>query len=403
MTRPLSITSFLLAAVVAPQALAQGLNTAPAPPDAAGPAPRATSPSSGPATGQGSEAKPQSTLSMDPAAPEMSSLPGGVTPAYGTVSTKPGDWRFDYHGLLFVPLRIGFNTRSSPQPGQERTVLHAPPVVPEDFTSFGYTNVVPAPWGQVNFSIGNRDVTATVIIAARTFAEGESFYNPPDHLGLNDAFVTFREVTNERLRMKLDVGAFANRYGNMGEYDSGRYGTPVIARIGGVGATQSASYRLNEDTTFLGEAGFMGQLNKAPLGVEPAGWNGYLDPSAGTSFVPHLHAGLDYRTMFQLGVHVLRALSQDDRATPNQQPDGFIDVLAADARLSMRRYGHLYLAVSEVASHHARAVSDVIQILNAPGGSGLISPDYFGPNSQGGGDLTIVAAQYDLSVANLLR
>ena len=99
--------------------------------------------------------------------------------------------------------------------------------------------------------------------------------------------------------------------------------------------------------------------------------------------------------MFQLGVHVLRALSQDDRATPNQQPDGFIDILAADARLSMRHYGHLYLAASEVASHHARAVSDVIQILNAPGGSGLISPDYFGPNSQGGGKRT-TRGHYDV-------
>jgi hypothetical protein len=341
-------------------------------------------------------------LSMDPSAPEMSSLPGGVSPAFGSVSTRPGDWRFDYHGLLFVPLRVGFNTRPSPGAGQQGTVLHAPPIVPGDLQSFGYTNVLPDPWAQVNLSYGNRDVTATIIIAARSISEGNSYFNPPDQLGINDAFVTFRELSTERLRMKVDVGAFSNRYGNMGEYDSGRYGTPVIARIGGVGATETATYNLEPKTELLAEVGLMGQLNKAPLGVEPAGWNGYLDPNTGTSFVPHAHAGVSYLGVGQIGVHFLRALSQDDRATPTTQPDGYIDVLAADARLTMKRYGHFYIAASQTSSHHARAVSDVIQILNAPGGPGLIN-EYFGPSSGGSGDLTTIAAQYDLSVGNLLR
>jgi len=115
----------------------------------------------------------------------------------------------------------------------------------------------------------------------------------------------------------------------------------------------------------------MGQLNKAPLGVEPAGWNGYLDPNTGTSFVPHLHAGVGYRGVALFGVHLIRALSQDDRATPTTQPDGYIDVLAADARLTLHRYGHFYIAASETASHHARAVSDIIQVMNAPGDRGL--------------------------------
>jgi len=345
--------------------------------------------------------KPLSLLSMDPAAPELSSLPAGITPAFGSVSTRPGDWRFDYHGLLFVPLRVGFNTRLAPGPGQEKTVLHAPPVVPGDFQSFGYTNVLPDPWAQVNFSYGNRDVTATIIIAARSVTEGNSYFNPPDQLGINDAFVTFRQFSSQRLRLKLDVGAFSNRYGNMGEYDSGRYGTPVIARIGGVGATETGSYDAGP-VTVLGEVGLMGQLNKAPLGVEPAGWNGYVDANTGTSFVPHVHAGLDYRGLGQLGLHLIRALSQDDRATATTQPDGYIDILAADARLTLRRYGHFYVAVSETASHHARAVSDVIQVMNAPGGLGLMNA-YFGMNSGGAGDLTTIAAQYDLSVGNLLR
>jgi hypothetical protein len=402
MARPVQMVSFLLVTAVAPGALAQQTGvpldlgaTGQTPTPGIAPTPPTPSPSEAPTE------KPLSTLSMDPASPEMSSLPGGVTPAFGTLSTQPSDWRFDYHGLLFVPLRVGFNTRLHATADQSITVLHAPPVVPEDFQSFGYTNIVPDPWAQVNFSYGNRDVTATIIIAARSVTEGNSYFNPPDQLGINDAFVTFRELTTDRIRMRLDVGAFANRYGNMGEYDSGRYGTPVIARIGGVGATQTGMVQVGP-TTVLAEIGLMGQLNKAPLGVEPAGWNGYLDPNAGTSFVPHVHAGINYLGLAQVGVHVMRALSQDDRATPTTQPDGFIDVLAADARLTLRRYGHFYVAAAHTASHHARAVSDIIQILNAPGGLGLIN-EYLGPNSGGSGDLTTVGAQYDLSVGNLLR
>ncbi len=398
MARPVQLVSFLLASAFAPDVLAQQNGV---PLDLGATAKTPSTPGTPAEAAVETTPKPLSTLSMDPAAPEMSSLPGGVTPAFGTLSTQPGDWRFDYHGLLFVPLRVGFNTRLNPQAGQSKTVLHAPPVVPENFQGFEYTNVIPDPWAQVNFSYGNRDVTATIIIAARSITEGDSYFNPPDQLGINDAFVTFREMTGERLRLKLDVGAFSNRYGNMGEYDSGRYGTPAIARIGGVGATQTGVYDLG-DAQVMGEVGLMGQLNKAPLGVEPAGWNGYLDPNTGTSFVPHAHVGASYRGLGEVGLHYLRALSQDDRATPTTQPDGYIDVFAADMRLTMRHYGHFYLAASQVASHHARAVSDVIQILNAPGGPGLMS-EYFGQNYEGSGDLTTVAAQYDISIGNLLQ
>jgi len=397
-TRALALWSFLLASVDASVAFGQSQNAAPIQVDSSG----KTVGGAAPGTSENPPIEPPLTLlSMDPAAPELSGLPGGVTPAFGSTPTRPGDWRFDFHGLVYVPLRVGFNTRLDPQAGQAKEVFHAPPVVPEDFEGFGYTNIEPDPWVQTNFSYGNRDVTATVIIAARSVTDGDSYFNPPDQLGINDAFLTFRVAHTPRLHIKLDVGAFANRYGNMGEYDSGRYGTPIIARIGGVGITETGSYNFGS-MTLLSEVGIMGQLNKAPLGVEPAGWNGYLDPNAGTSFVPHLHLGASYLGMGQVGLHLMRALSQDDRATPTNQPDGYIDVTAVDARLTMRRYGHLYAAFSRTGVNHARAVSDVIQIMNTPGGLGMMN-EYLGPNSGVNGSLTTLGAQYDLSVGNLLR
>src|SRR5215469_7955599 len=173
MTRGLSLLSFTLVATAAQvaygQTQAQDLGTTTSTTGVAK--------SGGPANATEAKptveaARPLTTLSMDPAEPELSSLPSGVSPSFGAVSTRPADWRFDFHGELFVPLRVGFNTRDNPQAGQSKTVFHAPPVTADNFQSFEYTNIAPDPWAQLNFSYGNRDVTATVIIAARSITEG---------------------------------------------------------------------------------------------------------------------------------------------------------------------------------------------------------------------------------------
>src|SRR4029079_18258495 len=46
-------------------------------------------------------------LSLDPTTPQVATLPGGVTPAYGRRSQSEGEWRFDFHGLLLAPLPNG--------------------------------------------------------------------------------------------------------------------------------------------------------------------------------------------------------------------------------------------------------------------------------------------------------
>src|ERR1700722_13773274 len=90
MARPVQMVSFLLVTAVPPGALAQQTGvpldlgaTGQTPTPGIAPTPPTPSPSEAPTE------KPLSTLSMDPASPEMSSLPGGVTPAFGTLSTQP--------------------------------------------------------------------------------------------------------------------------------------------------------------------------------------------------------------------------------------------------------------------------------------------------------------------------
>ncbi len=340
-------------------------------------------------------------IGLEPGAPQAAAMAGGVTPAFGRPSSSSADWVFDIHGYLQLPLRVGLNERENPLEGQKKTVLHTPPVIPGTYGTFEYTGLIPDPWAQLNFSYGNHDVTATVIIAARTVSNANGYFDPSDQLGINDAFITFHPHSQADRQFQIHVGAFANRYGIMGEYDMGRYGTPLIGRTGGMGVTATGQFNLGEmDLTT--EAGVVGSLNKAPIGVEPAGWNGYTDPNAGTTFALHGHAALGLSDEITVGAHVIHAFAQDDRATTTVQKDGNISVFGGDARFSLRRFGHLYFGYAHTDANTARSVSGVLRVLNAAGGLGLME-EYFGLASEGTGELNTFGSQYDLSVGNLLR
>lgn len=353
--------------------------------------------------GGAANAKPPLSLGLDPGTPQVGALPGGITPAYGQNAADEKDWRFDFHGFLTMPLRAGLNKRSGTvTTDQHTTVLHAPPVVPDYRDSFTYTSVVPQPYAQLNFSYGNSVVTGNVILLARTAATAATFFDPPEESGISDAFLHFR-VPNlgPSTNLDINVGVFTNRYGVMGEYDEGRYGTPVIARTRGAGENIVARFQLNKVTLDL-EQGIQGQLDKPPNGLLPAGWNDFGDPATGTGFVNHVHAGIGYMGLATLGLHYMSAWTQDDRASQGTEPDGSIRILAADARFSLGPWGHLYLVADSTKATNARSVGSIVQVLNTRGGFGLMQ-NYFGMNSGGNGSLLTFAAQYDLSIGRLLR
>jgi hypothetical protein len=347
--------------------------------------------------------KPPIALGLAPGTPQVGALPGGLTPAYGRSPADEQEWRFDFHGFLTMPLRAGLNHRDGVvTTEQHTTVLHAPPVVPDYRDSFAYTTVVPQPYVQLNFSYGNSIVTGNVFILARTAATAATFVNPPEQAGISDAFLNFRLPNLVRnAHFEINVGVFTNRYGIMGEYDEGRYGTPVIAQTNGAGEQAVAKFALGKLMLDV-EQGIQGQLDKAPNGILPSGWNGFADQNVGSGFVNHVHAGLGYLGMATVGLHYLTAWTQDDRASQSVQPDGTIGILGADLRLSLGHLGHFYFVADETRAQNARSVGGIVQVLNAPGGPGLMA-NYLGPNSGGNGSLVTLAGQYDLSIGWLLR
>jgi hypothetical protein len=326
-------------------------------------------------------------------------MPGGLTPAFGQRSLSEGEWRFDFHGYITAPLNMGFNTRPNPLPGQNKTVLHAPPVVPDDLETFSHTGVVPTTYAQLNFSEGNSIVSGNVSIIAKQANVSESFIEPASQLGITDVFLSILPPLGERVHMQALLGAFTLRYGTTGEYDEGRYGTPLIGRINGVGEHVAVKTGWRK-FTFMLEEGLHGQTNTAGSSISPDLWNNNADPGAGSTLVAHVHAGVGYSNWLMVGAHYLRAFSQDEHAGA-LAPDGRIDVVALDKRLNLGRFGHLYLAEVYTDALQARTVSRVFNFLNTLGGKGLMD-NYLGSRRYGTGQLLTWGGQYDLSIGRLV-
>lgn len=344
----------------------------------------------------------ETKLGLAPGVPQADALPGGLQPAFGQKPTGAQDWRFDFHGFFTAPLRVGLNTRENPGPDQSKLVLHAPPVVPDDLETFSHTGVVPRPYAQLNFTYGNDVVTGNVFILAKVANVASGFFDPSAQLGVNDVFLNFNMPDlGKNMHFEVNLGQFSNRYGVMGEYDEGRYGTPLIARTNGAGENIVGRFKLG-DVTLLVEQGFQGQSDKAPTGLVSDGWNGFADPNVGTSYVNHLHLGAGFFGKATLGLHYLSAFSQDDRATGPLNPDGSIRILGGDLRLTLGKYGHFYAGAALVDAENSRSVGRIVEVLNTRGGPGLME-NYFGAASNGTGKLTILGGQYDLSLARLLR
>jgi len=337
-------------------------------------------------------------LGLSPGEPQVRS----ATPAtaFGIQPAGSKELALDFHGYLLLPAYLGIHDRETTLPGQSSTVLHSPPLMAQDLRSFEYVGVVPSPWLQLNFLYGNSTLYATAILAGTSAMDAAGYHNVTDQMGVNDAFVTANLTKTFGFPFQLSVGAMTGRYGAMGAWDAGRYGTPLIARTNTIGETITTGVKLGDFFLVL-EQGLGGQLGRPPADIVPAGWNDFADGNVGATFVNQVHLGAAYRDLARLGLHYVTAWTQDDLSLGGQLPNGRITVLGADLHITAKRAGHLYLGAARTQATNAGTVSGAIEIMNARGGPELIE-HYLGPNSNGNGSLSTFGAQYDLSVARLV-
>ena len=196
-------------------------------------------------------------LGLSPGDPQVRSatpsVPFGIQPAESKKANV-----LDFHGYMLMPAHLGLHERDPLSDAQSGTVLHSPPLMAQNLRSFEYTGVVPSPWLQMNFLYGNSSVYATAILVGTSAMDGSSYYNPVEQFGVNDAFITANLTKTFGFPFLLHVGAFTGRYGAMGAWDAGRYGTPLIARTNTIGETIVAGYKLGE-VFFVLEQGLGGR------------------------------------------------------------------------------------------------------------------------------------------------
>jgi hypothetical protein len=297
-------------------------------------------------------------------------------------------------------MRLGLEKRTDASPGQTVTVFHTPPLIPQDYRRFQYTGVSPDPWIQLDLTYGNSTVAGTVILASTVASEAESFYDPVRQLGVSSAYVTLDLSKELGTSFQIRGGAMQNRYGSMGEFDLGRYATPLMARVNAVGQTATAGFKTGTTAVVL-EEGIGSQLGRMPTGIPAAGWNDFGNPNAGSGYVAHFHGTLSLGHTLQLGLHYATAFTRDDQNVDGVLAKGGISVLGAEARVIANQFGHLYVGAAHTKTTNASVVGGVIEILNARDGQGLMN-EYLGPNSGGNGGLTTFGAEYDLSVARMM-
>ena len=294
-----------------------------------------------------------------------------------------------------------------PQPGQSGTTLHTPPAVPDNLETFSHTGVVPTTYVQLNFSEGTSIVQANISILARQANASTSFLEPASQLGVNDLFVSVLPKL-QRLAHRGPGRRVRSRYGSPGEYDEGRYGTPLIARINGIGERISVRRGFG-NWVLMAEEGLAGQSNKAGDRDDARRLERLREPERGDQLRRARAPGRAGYGRVTLGLHYLHAWSQDDRGNnvltgmliDGSQPDAKLDIAAADLRLTLGRFGHRLRGRVVTKASNVLTLSRIVQVLNTRGGPGLIA-NYLGPNSKGNGDMTTIGWQYDISIGKLV-
>lgn len=368
-------------------------------------------------------------LGLSPHVPgEQSALPGGITPSSGAPLMPNNGGKFDFKGHLQLGGRAGIGKRRDPQGGQSSATFHGDPVVPRG-NVFETTNVVPYVWSALEFSYSRPSVTATVSLGAWNFSESmlaSGAFNPGAQLWINDAYLTYVPRQLGPVKLSFRVGVFPDRYGNLEQYSSGHYGTPVIGAIYGVGETLAAKMQLSPSLTLTLEHGIKTNLSRPPVDVPTGPANNWPKPWEGQTFVNHLHLGAEIAGVVTPGLHYVSSFARDDQAdTANlgnlragyaeyaggppvlhpelDHADGSLLILGADLKLNFRDFGHLGLAIAQTEVEHIRSVAGVVQVLNAGGGRDLLDR-YFGRNNdQGKGKLLVAGAEYSVSLGTLLR
>src|SRR6185295_18801394 len=141
-----------------------------------------------------------------------------------------------------------------------------PRVPGASYITWEYTNTVPGPWAQLNFSFGNSRAMMTVIVDS--YGQTSAGYRQlQGQQGIDQAFVTlnFPEAFGDRGGLVWNIGSFQNRYGTAGKYDGGMYETYLFGRTHVAGETLTANIEVAPEWGLTLEQGIGAKIEVVPF------------------------------------------------------------------------------------------------------------------------------------------
>jgi hypothetical protein len=355
------------------------------------------------------------SVGLSPEAPQnVPGLPGLITPAFGA-PVSGSELRFEFHGYLATALRMGIGKRDTVYEGQQRTTLHADPIVPGGaYGWLDHTNIVPRPWSQLAFQYGNDTVRGTAILGTWSLGrarDATGYAQTGAQIWLNDAFLVYTPNLAP-FGLALTAGVYNDQYGQMARYSNGQYGVPLMGSIRGMGVKAALQIPIQGGIDMTVEGGFKGGLDRVPVGIAIDSTTNFPRPEEGSTYAAHGHVAMTWNNV-TLALHDVHSWSQDDVYTPpddpltvvdesSTRPDGSLDIVGVDVRADLARFGHAYLGASKVTGKDTLSVSNLVQVLDSAGGRDFMER-FWGFGSGGNSELTLVGGEYTLSLATLSR
>jgi len=407
-----------------------------------------------PTTPAAPEASAKAAVAVEPTAPTVKAVTTSQATAVSGPAVVAADnsWKFEYHGYIRAPMRVGVGKRDNPGEGQSSTTFHSPIIPDDQYLSWQSSPHNKTDWAELFLSYGNAFAKGTVSIQGYNFADA-AWSNPTTQLGISDGYVDLTpDMGYENMRLALRVGAFSNKYGSAGKYDAGEYDTYMFGRIHNAGEALRVDYDLDENNTFFLEQG---------VGFRKPDPNQYNNSRF--TMLHHEHLGFKHTEAMQFTAHYLSSWTQEEERSSDPGvpvgamgesttaytiprsaatsitgvPDGKMWVAGVDARFDLRAFGYFYAAYSHVGLDHAVTVARAIEVIHSSGGGefGLgVVDNYLGPScvdtqfntspglhgrayypqpagtfdpsrpcSLGNGSVDTLLAQYEFSLTNFLQ
>jgi hypothetical protein len=299
-------------------------------------------------------------------------------------------WTFGMKGYIRAPMRIGIGPKNNGDPGLE---LHTPPrMVGLSSGDWTYIAIAPNPDASLYTTLSNPFISATIILASNTFS-GTGFRDLDQQGGLSQAYLTlkFPDAFGSHGGLAWMVGAFSNRYGTAGPYQtsSGYYSTYLFGRTHVVGSNLTADLDLTDHWEIIGEWGFGAKMELIPFIIpgpntlpdqppKAAYLPGQQHSPEGSNFLHHAHVGLRYDQWLKLGAHWITSWTPTDNAPPAAMVgEGRITVWGGDIHLDSDKYGSAYIGYSHLNGNNLLVVADANQVLYSGTGDAL-KYNYFG-------------------------